>query len=76
MPAVVALTLANSEHLGAAYGASTLGCRLIVLHGYALGIFHFPFGAAFHAVCLHPVHLLLLSIGNSMNDKLFLAECQ
>jgi len=47
------LTLSNSEHLGSAYGAHTLSCRLTILHGYGLGVFHFPFGAAFHAVSLH-----------------------
>ncbi len=47
------LTLPDSKHLGPAYGTSPLSRWLAILHGYALGIFHFPFGAAFHTVCLH-----------------------
>jgi hypothetical protein len=42
-----------SEHLGPAYGTYALSGRPAVLHDYASGILHFPFGAAFHAVCLH-----------------------
>jgi len=53
IPTISALTLAYSEHLGAAYRAHTLSCRLSILHGYALGIFHLPFGTAFNAICLH-----------------------
>jgi len=42
-----------SEHLGPAYGTYALSGRPAVLHDYASGILHFPFGAAFHTVCLH-----------------------
>jgi len=42
-----------SEHLGPAYGTYALSGRPAVLHDYASGILHFPFGTAFHAVCLH-----------------------
>jgi hypothetical protein len=42
-----------SEHLGPAYGTYALGGRPAVLHDYASGILHFPFGAAFHTVSLH-----------------------
>ena len=41
------------EHLSAACRAYTLSRRLAVLHGYRLGVLHFPFGSAFHTVCLH-----------------------
>ncbi len=47
------LALSYSKHLGATRGAYALGCWLAVFHGDAFGIFHFLFGAAFHAVCLH-----------------------
>ena len=52
------LTLPYPKHLGAAYRANTLNCRLPVLHGYVPGISHFPFGTAFHAVSLRHVTLL------------------
>ena len=42
-----------SEHFGPAYGTYALSGRPAVLHDYAPGILHFPFSAAFHAVCLH-----------------------
>jgi len=41
------------EHLGSAYGAYTLSCRLPVLHSYGFSILHFSFSTALHAVCLH-----------------------
>ena len=48
-----ALTLSYSEHLGSTRWTYTL-CRWpSILHGYAFGILHFSFGAAFHTVCLH-----------------------
>ena len=50
---LVVLTFAYSEHLGVAYRAHTLGCRLAILHGYGSGIFDFPLGAAFNTICLH-----------------------
>ena len=49
----VDLTLADSEHFRATGRAYALGCWLAVFHGDAFGIFHFLFGTAFHAVCLH-----------------------
>ena len=45
--------LTDSEHLGAACRADTLGGRFTILHGYGLGIFHFPLGTAFHTIRLH-----------------------
>ena len=48
-----ALTFSDSKHLSAAYRAYSLSCRLTILHGYRLSIFHFPFGTAFHTVSLH-----------------------
>ena len=48
-----ALALPYQEHLGAARGTYTLGRWLTVLHGYALGVPHFPFGSTLDAVGLH-----------------------
>ncbi len=47
------LAFSYSEHLSATYGANTLSCWFAVLHGYGLGIPHFPLGAALNTVCLH-----------------------
>jgi hypothetical protein len=47
------LGFADSEHLGTAFGASTLSGRFAILHFNCLGAAHFPFSAALHAVCLH-----------------------
>jgi len=52
-PAISALTFADSEHLSPTRGAHTLCGWPTILHGYALGILHFLFGAAFHTVRLH-----------------------
>jgi hypothetical protein len=52
------LALADSEHLGAAFWASTLCCGLAILHFDGFSITHFSLGAAFHTVSLHLVHLL------------------
>jgi len=49
----VNLTLADSEHLGAAYRACALGCRPAVFHGYTLGPLNLPLGLALHTVTLH-----------------------
>ena len=58
IPVLLGLGFAYSEDFGAAGRAQALSCRLTILHGYALGVLHFPFSAAFHAVCLHIVYLL------------------
>jgi len=50
---MVVLSLPDSEHLGSAHRTYTLSSRPAILHDYASGILHFPFGAAFHTVCLH-----------------------
>jgi len=50
---ILALSLPYSEHLGPAYGTYALSSRPAILHDYASGILHFPFGAALHTVCLH-----------------------
>jgi hypothetical protein len=50
---MLVLGLANSEHLGATYGAYALGGQPPVLHGYVSGVLHFSLGSALHAVCLH-----------------------
>lgn len=50
---ILVLGLPYSEHLGATDGAYSLSCWLTVLHSDGFGVFHFPFGTALHAVCLH-----------------------
>ena len=45
--------LSYPEHLGSTYRAYTLSRWFAVFHSYGLGVLHFPFGAAFHTVCLH-----------------------
>ena len=45
--------LADAEHLGAADGTNTLGSRLTIFHGDALGVLHFPLGATLDAIRLH-----------------------
>jgi hypothetical protein len=42
-----------SEHFGPAHGTYALSGRPAVLHDYAFGVLHFPFGTAFHTVRLH-----------------------
>jgi len=49
----VGLALADSEHFRATRWAYVLGRRLAVLHGDTFGIFHFFFGLALNAICLH-----------------------
>jgi hypothetical protein len=67
----VVLSLAYPEHLGPAYRADTLGCRLTILHGYSLGVLHFPLGPALHTIGLHLSTSLF-----AMKDIPFLLECQ
>jgi hypothetical protein len=50
---ISALGFPYSEHLGSTSGACTLCRRFAILHGYSLGVFHFPFGSALHTICLH-----------------------
>lgn len=50
---ILVLGLPYSEHLGTTDRAYSLGCWLTVLHSDGSGVFHFPFGTALHAVCLH-----------------------
>ena len=47
------LALTDPKHLGPTCGTYTLSCWFTILHGYGLGVLHFPFGTAFHTVCLH-----------------------
>ena len=49
----IPLALADSEHLGAASWADTLGSRLAILHLYGLGIAHLFLFATFHTIGLH-----------------------
>ena len=58
IPGISASTLPNPVHFSPTYRAHALSCWLPILHGYRLGVFHFPFGSAFHTVCLHRCHLL------------------
>jgi len=53
MSATPALALADTEHLSPTHRANTLRGWLTILHDNALGVLHFPFGAAFHTVRLH-----------------------
>ena len=55
-----ALAFAYPEHLGPACGTDALSRRLPILHGYALGILHFPLGAALHTIGLHLLTSLFL----------------
>jgi hypothetical protein len=48
------MALADAEDLGATNRADILSCRLAILHGYDLGISHFPLGPALNTVSLHP----------------------
>ena len=50
---LLALIFSDSEHLSPTCGTYPLSCRPTILHGYCLGILHFPFGTAFHTICLH-----------------------
>ena len=60
---ILVLGLPYSEHLGATGGAYSLGCWLTVLHSDGFGVFHFPFGTALHAVCLHCLPPFPLFVG-------------
>ncbi len=46
--------------------AYTLSRGFTILHSYASSIFYFPFGLAFHTICLHQFTSFLLT-----NDRLF-----
>ena len=57
------LALADSEYLGAANGANTLGRWLAVLQRYVLRVFNLPFSPTLKAVSLrHLVTPFLCSI--------------
>jgi hypothetical protein len=47
------LSLADSEHFGAAGRANTLRGRLAVLHGNGFCAAHFFLRAALYTICLH-----------------------
>ena len=49
----ISLAFANPEHFRAAYRANPLSRRPTILHGYGLGILHFPFGMALYTISLH-----------------------
>jgi hypothetical protein len=63
------LAFSYPEHLSSAIGANSLGRWLTILHGNCLSIFHFPFSAAFHTVCLHLCLLFYLKL--NLKLKLF-----
>lgn len=50
---MVDLALTDSEHLGAAYRADTLGCRLTILHRDTAGVPHLPLGTTLDTIRLH-----------------------
>jgi hypothetical protein len=62
----------DSEHLGAAHRADTLGRRLAILHGDGPGVPHFSLGAALDTVGLHLDTSSFLSI----KRKPLRLECQ
>ena len=49
----VILALPYLEHLSPTCGTHTLSRWPPILESYGSGIFHFPFGTAFHTVSLH-----------------------
>jgi hypothetical protein len=53
--------LADAEYLGTADRANTLSSRFAILEGYLFSILYFSFSTAFHTICLHLDHLLILS---------------
>ena len=55
----IPLALANSEHLGSASWADTLGSWLAILHGDGFGVLHFLFASTFDTISLH-VRLLII----------------
>jgi hypothetical protein len=65
------LALADTEYLGAAIGASSLGSRSLVLEGDRLGILHFNFLSAFHAISLHRAPPILSLPSRVANLQLF-----
>ena len=65
------LSLADSEHLGAAYRTCPLRRRLAVLHGDSLGVLNLSLGATLDTITLHLMSLLFY-----LKDSLFLASCQ
>ena len=50
------LAFSDPEHFSPTDGTSPLRSRLAILHGYALGVFHFSLGTTLHAICLHLVN--------------------
>jgi len=49
----IGLSLADSEHFGAAGWAYALGRRLAVLHSDGFSVAHFFLASALHTICLH-----------------------
>ena len=47
------MAFANAEYLGATGRADVLSRRPTILHGYDLGILHFPLGFTLNTVRLH-----------------------
>ena len=47
------LTLSYPEHFCTTAWARTLRCWFPILHGYAFGILHLSFSAAFYTIGLH-----------------------
>jgi hypothetical protein len=55
------LSFADTEYFSATAGTGALGGRSLVLQGGGLGVLHFNFLSAFHAISLHraPPYVLL-----------------
>ena len=47
------MAFTDAEDLGATSRADVLSCRPTILHGYDLGILHFPLGPALNTIRLH-----------------------
>ncbi len=62
------LTFSDSEHFRATCWAHALSRRPPILHGYGPSVFYFPFGTAFHTVCLHWA-IPPFFVWFNMNDK-------
>ena len=58
-PLFCSLGFADSEHLGSALRANSLGCRFAILHLDGLGVAHLSLGPAFHTIGLHQLTSLL-----------------
>ena len=70
------LALADTENLGAAGGASTLGGRPLILQRDRFGAFHFNLFPAFHAISLHHAPPILSLPSRVTNLNVFVNSCR